>query len=162
MILCDFKDKLRQLNDKLYIIDATAVENYGKELISGIWLRNGRSRGGLSNMDLHYVDNAMARRVIQDGNAGLMDTFICGCNIGETPEYDRFDLDARRMIHMGWRTIVLTLVKRNICTLDRARKVFNCSSLGESDYDKLDFFAKQDFVEKMGITYEPIKRSFRI
>lgn len=73
----------------------------------------------------------------ENGQAG---EFICGVSIW-TPEYDRFDLETGTLLMRGWRSLVLYLVKKEICTLERAKRVFG-NSLGETDYDKLHFEQK--------------------
>ena len=154
MFLCDFKNLLAKVNPLLYVYDENAAYNFGHERISGIYLRGGRRDGGISASDKHYAGKAKAMAYLEAKESGALDTFCGGCNLGEIAEFDVFDLEFGRMVNMGWRSILLSLAKRGIISLDKAKKVFNCSSLGESDYDKLDFFGKLDYARKIGNVYE--------
>jgi len=81
--------------------------------------------------------------------SGQLDTFICGIPAGEVPEYEVFDFEQTRILMTGWRSIIMALVKQKLVDLDKARNLFNCQSLGESDYDKMDFFKKFEFAKKL-------------
>ena len=48
----------------------------------------------------------------------------------------------------GWRGVLTELVKRRLVTLDRARSVFGCSSLGETDYDRMSYDEKRFLMKR--------------
>lgn len=73
----------------------------------------------------------------ESGQAG---EFLCGVSEW-TPEYDRFNPETGTLMMRGWRSLAMFLVRKGVCTLDRAKHVFG-SSLGETDYDRLSFEQK--------------------
>jgi hypothetical protein len=73
----------------------------------------------------------------ENGQAG---EYLCGVSEW-TPEWDRFNVETGALMMRGWRSLVLHLVRKGVCSLERARKVFS-SSLGESDYDRWSFDQK--------------------
>jgi hypothetical protein len=154
MFLCDFKAKLAKVNHLLYVYDEKASENFRKQKVSGIYLRGGRRKGGIATWEKHEAADKNAIAYIEADEKGEFDTFCGGCNLDEMPEYDIYDLEWGRMVNMGWRSTLLMLAKRGFINLDKARKIFNCPSLGESDYDRLDFWGKMEFARKLGIGYK--------
>lgn len=150
MIIGDFKYKLAKLNPNLYVRtdDSTKMEGLHH---AGIYLKQVK-QAGLS-YDTKGRGSVNVERYFQELESGNLDKFLCGICIEWIPEFDIFNKEYTKISIPGWRTTLLRLVQSKAIELDKARKVFNCSSLGLSDYDKLNFFAKMQFAKKLdGIT----------
>jgi hypothetical protein len=87
----------------------------------------------------NYVDSD-TRKFMEMKENGQAGEFICGVSEW-TPEYDRFDAESGTLVMRGWRSLALFLVKKGVCSLERAKRVFG-QSLGETDYDRLNFDQK--------------------
>ncbi len=79
------------------------------------------------------MDNT-SQKYIEMKENGQNGEFVCGVSHW-SPEGDGIDAETGTVQARGWRSLALLLVKKNICSLSRVRKVFSCPSLGESDYD---------------------------
>lgn len=146
MLLCDFQSKLKRLNEDLYVKTDERVKHANDFWLSGIYLKATRQtiRG-----DKNYAGDTAQRKYLEELENGNLDKYICGVCLNHIPEYDIFDFELTRLLASGWRKIVLRLVKMNLCTLAEARKVFNCSALGESTYDKMKFFDRFNWAKKI-------------
>ena len=148
MLLGDFQYKLQKLNPRLYIRTEQARTETDGSRHAGLYLKEPERMALRFEHDLNLVHH-MQERYLKALAAGELDRFICGVCIDDVPEYDRFNLESDRIQAPGWRTVSLSLVKKQICSLARVRKVFNCASLGEFDYDQLKGLAsKLDFIRK--------------
>lgn len=127
-----FKEKLRRLNNNLYLKEDNAVARTNEVRAAGIYTRVTRRTDQKSNY--HQLD-ADAQKWLSASESGHTDKFITGCPTGWIPEHDVIDIETGRILQKGWRTVVLYLVKERLCSLDKAKQVFS-SSLGESDWDK--------------------------
>ena len=138
MYFFDFNAKLKQLNARLY----TNIENVTRTspgvFSTGIYLKAGKRDKGADKVNTNYAEGS-ARELLRALQEGSRDTYLMGVSTNFVPEYDVYDLDRGKILMPGWRDIVLRLVKKEVCTLERARKVFNRRSLGESDWDRLSF-----------------------
>lgn len=114
---------------------------------SGLYYKQGRRDTGTTAAERALV-HASQRTYLEAIEAGELDKFICGVSINFVPEYDRFDIEECKILMPGYRTILMRLVKDNLISLDKARKVFDCPSLGESDYDKLNFMQKYNWAKE--------------
>lgn len=134
MYLFDFKSKLRRLNDQLYVDDTRARVVDGEYGACGIYIRRRRAAEGISAAGLNYVD-----KHARDLLTGEIDEFVMACSTQWVPEYDTFDLKTGKVLARGWRAMVMALVKRKFTTIERARRVFNCSGLGTTEYDHAEY-----------------------
>lgn len=137
MYLFDLQAKLRELHPDLYVKTDTINKLHCGLVSSGIYLKNPKRAADRSTWGKHYVHEKQ-RKYLEAIEAGQLDKFIMGVCLNYIPEYDIYDLERERILMPGWRTIVKRLHANKIITLDKARKVFNCKSLGESDWDKLN------------------------
>jgi hypothetical protein len=148
MYLFEFKRKLARLNSKLYINEKNRKEVRPGYYTTGIYLKEaGKHKRGLTDRQMGYAD-ADQRRRLEDDYAGHIDKFLCGCPTEWVSEWDLFDLERNMIIAIGWRSILKQLIRKGAFTLNRARKEFNCSSLMEADYDKLNLGGKLKLVKR--------------
>lgn len=139
MYLFDLQAKLKRLNDNLVVLNdkqcriASEVPSYPLHLKFG--KRTIYRAVGAKN----YVDSA-TRKFMEMKENGQAGEFLCGVSEW-TPEYDRFNPETGTLVMRGWRSLALFLVKKGVCSLERARSVFG-ESLAETDYDKLNFEGK--------------------
>lgn len=89
----------------------------------------------------HYLDSA-AQRFCEMKENGQNGEYLCGVS-EYSPEYDRFQMlnGSPQILMRGWRSLVLHLVARKVCSLKRAKHIFS-SSLGDYDHDKLTYEQK--------------------
>ncbi len=140
MYLFDLQAKLKKANPELYVQTDKAITAFHEIKSHPLMLRFGKRYRGFSNIGKHYMDNDTQRymEMKENGQAG---EYICGVS-AYSPEYDRFNLDTGVLEVRGWRSVAMFLVKKGICSLDQARKAFECSSLGTTMYDKADYDKK--------------------
>lgn len=141
MLFIDFHAKIQQLNEQLYV--RTSERNRVTDEIGsfGLYHKGQRQKIDIAKNRRNAVDHHH-EVYLNALESGELDKFICGVPADYVPEYDVFDFVHTRILMPGWRTIVMSLVKKKLVTLDKARKVFQCSGLGESTYDKMEFFDK--------------------
>lgn len=146
MLIGDFTSKLKKLNSKLYVKmdQRQIIRGLGH---SGIYLKQAK-QAGLS-YDTKDRGHHLVNRYYQELESGQLDKFICGVCLEWIPEFDIYDDEYTKIVIPGWRTTLLRLVQAKAIDLDKAKKVFKCKSLGESDYDKLNFFGKLRFAKKV-------------
>lgn len=149
MLLFDLQSKLSKLNPALYIKTDERAKNGADFWISGIYCKNPKrtakigTSGSLSEVTIDQ------QKYLQALHAGELDIFITGVCLNHIPEHDVFDLEKNSMLAPGWRKIALRLVTSKLCTLSRAKKIFNCSSLGEHDYDKMNFISRLRWAKQL-------------
>jgi len=122
----DFKSKLQRLNPLLYVVDGVQV--------SSIYQRVQKRSDIKSNYN--YLEREAAK-LLEAQESGLVDEHICGIPKDFIPEWDEFKLDTGHIVRRGYRSILKILIEKKLCTLERARKVFNCPSLLEADFDRM-------------------------
>lgn len=141
MHLFVFKEKLKQLNPLLVVDSENASvvldmkQNPTGWSTAQMYVNHGKRQEEMphhlkTNLDLD------AQKFLDAKEAGELFEFVCGVPIEDVPEYNIFS-NRKRILARGWRNILRILIKRNLVSLAKARKVFNCSSLCESDYDNL-------------------------
>lgn len=138
MYIFDFQSKLSRLNDKLYVDLSTS--NYvtkGVRATSILYKNAKKWRRDMNEQQLQFADNK-TQAFLKANYEGHMDQVVGATPTFWVPEHDVFDLESGTVIMRGWRTSVLLLVKRGLCSLDRAKRIFG-QSLNEYDYDKLSY-----------------------
>lgn len=136
MYLFDFHSKLRQLNPTLYVMTDNKKQVKGDWWTTGIYQKQGeRIKKRISKGNLHYGNKFGGGDYLRKVYSGEIDSFIMGCPVGWVPEYTVFDLSQFEILAMGWRPILIRLAEKRLISVEKARKVFNCPSLGLSDYD---------------------------
>ena len=146
MLLCDFQAKLKRLHPDLYVKTDERTKNGANFWISGIYLKARRQPSKIK-ADRNLV-HAQHEKYLNALESGELDKFVSGVCLNHIPEYDIFDFALTRILAPGWRKLAMRFVAVNICTLERAQKVFNCPSLGESDYDNMNFFKRFNWTKK--------------
>jgi len=148
MDIGNFKTKLTKLNSRLFIKSDSAKKD-GQFRFSGIYYKEPeRDKISASSGDRNYA-HVSQQKYLNELAAGNLDKFICGTCIDFIPEYDIIDTERSRIVAAGWRSILLRLVSLKLTTMDRARKVFSCPSLGEADFDRASFFEKLNIIRKL-------------
>lgn len=134
MYLFVFREKLSQLNPLLYVDTDKATQVNEEWRVAAIRLRKGRASAERTSVVGLQAD---AARFLSDSESGNIDEVVGGVPLEWVPEYDLLDPKAERprLLAKGWRSIVQALVKRGLCSVERARQVFS-RSLGETDYDR--------------------------
>ena len=146
MYTFDLAAKLERLNSRLYIDTQNGRELAEGWWVSGIYLRSPERRERrISESRL----GGAGRQVYDAAVAGQKDKYIAGISLTWVPEYDIFSTEGEyELLAPGWRSLVMNLVKQRLVSLDQARKVFNCSGLGEQTYDKLSLVERHDLWKK--------------
>lgn len=140
MYLFDLQAKLKKANPDLFVLTDRRVEVLSEIPSHPLMLRYGKRSRKFNTWGKHYVDSNTQKymEMKENGQAG---EYICGVSAW-TPEYDWFDLEKNMLKARGWRSLALFLVKKGLCTLDQARRAFECESLGTTSYDKLEYDQK--------------------
>lgn len=142
MYTFDLQAKLQKLNPKLYVETRHGWQVNEDFTVVGIYLKKPRRKQQKVKGHALIANTAERRKTLEAGYFGLRDEHVGSCDKQFVPEYDIFDLEKGEMLAEGWRTIVCSLAKRKVVSLEKARKVFRSSSLGEQTYDKLGFDQK--------------------
>lgn len=149
MLLTDFKAKLRKLDTRLEIQHEKPQLRENKLKFAPLYFKNPRREySKIAKSDRNLVHAAHAK-YLDALESGVMDTYVTSICLDFIPEYDIFNKEYTKLAIIGWRSVLLILVNKKIISLDKARKVFNCQSLGEHDYDKLGFFDKLEFAKRL-------------
>jgi hypothetical protein len=138
MYLFDFQPKLKKLNKSLYVNTDNVNRVSAGVFTTGIYVRAAGQSKKVEGVNTNYAQSD-ASRYLRELRSGQLDAFVCGVSVNFVPEYDIYDLDREKILMPGWRTIALTLVRKELCSLEKAKRVLKCNSLGESDYDRLPF-----------------------
>lgn len=138
MYLFDFQNKLKKLNERLYVNTEKVNRIAAGVFATGIYLKSGGRNKVSEKLNVNYADSSV-QGYLRGLKSGEQDTFVCGVSTNFVPEYDVYDLDREKILMPGWRTIALALVRKELCTIEKARRVFRCKSLGDTDWDKLQF-----------------------
>jgi hypothetical protein len=138
MWLFDFQAKLTRLNKGLYVDltqkRAISPDNYSVAVCRTYGSRQKR------NMNDHYVSNE-AQAYLNRVNSGETE-YLGGISYPEVGEFDTFNHENNTILRKGWRSFLLHLVQKKICSLEEARRAFNCQSLGTTKYDKASYEQK--------------------
>jgi hypothetical protein len=142
LFLFDFKAKLQRLNPALYVAEGTAKEVWGWKAL-GVYHRRKKTEdfGSLKN-----EATPEQLKYLQDQESGFIDEYICGVPAEWVPDLPVFDPKTRNLAAPCWRSIIITLWKRGLVDLDKAKRVFGSSSLYERDFDRLDFDTKRELL----------------
>lgn len=138
MFSFDFSSKLQKLNPQLFINTDDKRLVRGDWWTTGIYLKDSGGRKGRSSSAMANVSTE-AQKLLRDTMDGHVNKFVCPCPVNFIPEYDVFYFErheAPKIMAMGWRSILVSLAKRGLVDLGKAKKIFNCSGLGESNYDR--------------------------
>lgn len=148
MLIGDFQSKLRKLDPNLYVRtdDVRVLENGLKH--AGVYYKQKKQAVKSNKVDRLHASSEQ-QKYLNALEKGELDFYVCGICIDILPEYDIINTNYGRIVSLGWRTVLLRLVEHKITTLEKARKVFNCSSLGESDFDKANFHQKLAIIKKL-------------
>lgn len=149
MLLTDFKAKLRRLDTRLEIQHANPQLRENNLKFAPLYYKSPRREfSKIAKTDRNLVHSGHAQ-YLDALEKGVMDIYVTAICLDFIPEYDIFNKEYTKLAVIGWRSVLLMLVKKNIVSLDKARKVFNCQSLGEHDYDKMDIFGKLNFAKRL-------------
>lgn len=149
MLLFDFQSKLRKLDPRLYVKTDKCVVRENSLKHTGLYYKAERRTQMNVDSDSYGQVSPEHVKYLQALERGELDAFICGICLDIIPEYDIFNLEYTRLAIPGWRTIALRIVEAKAAKLDQVRKAFECSSLGETDYDKKSFFQKLEFAKRL-------------
>ena len=116
----EFERKLKRLNPKLYVGNLIQHQFNNELLSTGIYFKdeNPDKFSGIQELE------------------NQPDLYLGWITVKHVPEGNWYS-DRGRVIARGWREILLNLASKKYIDLQKARKVFDCPSLGLSDYDKL-------------------------
>lgn len=149
MLISDFNAKLRKLSTRLYIDTSKPVVRENGLKFAPLYYKNPRKQfSTVQKTDRNKISDSHAK-YLDSLETGELDTYVTAICLDFIPEYDIFNIEYTKLAVMGWRSIALMLVKMKICELDKIRKAFTCSGLGESDYDKASYFGKLEFAKRL-------------
>ena len=142
MHLVSFNEKLTKLNPRLYI-DQKTPKPWCGHLLAGIYLKSPkRAKRRFFKSDYH----GDAAKYISALEAGYLDQHVSSICLDLIPEWDIWDLNNRMIKVRGWRTVLLELARKKVIDLEKARKIFSCSSLGLTDYEQAPWERKLEMV----------------
>lgn len=135
MWIFDFQSKLERLNKGLFV-DVSQKRSTGPESFAvAVYKRNGKR--GQRNYNDHVASND-AQKYLERVNSGETE-YLGGITYPEAPEFDVFNHENKTLLRKGWRTFLLQMVEKKICSLEEARKAFSCPSLGSTTYDRSSY-----------------------
>lgn len=146
MLIIDFTARLSRLNPRLIVRSDQATKRQGLKH-AGIYLKEQQQRG--LSYDVKGKGPAGIEKYYAELAAGRLDKYICGVCIEWLPEFDVFNEEYSCVSVPGWRTVLLRLIESKVFKLEDARRIFNCQSLGETDYDKMSIFKKMEFAKRL-------------
>lgn len=149
MTLMSLQDKLKKISPLFYIDNARPQIHENGLKFAALYMK--RPRREAVNVADHQ------RNSISEGHAkyldalekGQMDIFVTSICLDFIPEYDIFNLEYTKLAVLGWRSLGLMLINRNMAPAERVKKAFNCAGLGESDYDRAGFFGKLEIAKRL-------------
>lgn len=134
MYLFDLQSKLRRCNEDLFVQTDRGLTVAHEIPSHPLMLRWGQRHRGFSSVGKHYMDSDTQKLMAMKEN-GQAGQYICGVS-AYSPEYDIYELETGVLKVRGWRSVAMFLVNKKICTIERARRAFECESLGTTRYDK--------------------------
>ncbi len=149
MLLTDLQAKLRRIDTRLYIDNTKITTRENGLRFAPLYLKKARkSEISVQRSDRNSVHSAH-EKYLDALERGEMDTYVTAICLDFIPEYDIFNMEYTKLAVLGWRSLALMLSKRKIAPLDRIKKAFQCNGLGESDYDRANFFGKLEFAKRL-------------
>lgn len=142
MNLETFKDKLKKLNENLWV-DTSRLDLSTQQVgtACGIYLNGVRDSLG----EARGLGSELTSMVNKFNDRPFV--FIGWVNYGRIFEGDSF-LENGRVNSLGWRTVIKRLIDKNFTSKEKAREVFGYT---ESFYDKLDYHGKLNYFKKYGL-----------
>lgn len=134
-----FRDKLTLLNPNLYVDLNHQILSLNSRGTSGIYLKGRRYAEKLDDSVLSGEEAKTARRYNE-----ATDIYVGWCTHGYVTEGDEFD-ENRRLIGVGWRSIIKRLIRDGYTTAEKAKEVFGWTL---SDYDRMSLDQKIEFEAK--------------
>lgn len=148
MLLCDFQKKLSLIDSRLYIKTDKRVRMDWGVNYHGLYYKEAGREHMKTTSAMRNTVHAKHAEYLEALERGELDKYICGVAADAVPEYDIFSFEHSRLVIPGWRTIAMELIRRKLCSVDRARQVLNCAGLGTQTYDLLTFFNRMAFCKK--------------
>ena len=145
----NLQNKLKRIDTRLYIAtDSTQVRENGLKFAPLYLKKARRSESHVQKSDRNMVSAGHAQ-YLDALESGVMDTYVTAICLDFIPEYDIFNLEYSKLSVLGWRSLGLMLANLKIAPLDKIKKAFECQGLGESDYDKADYFGKLQIAKRL-------------
>ncbi len=140
MYIFDLHAKLRALPGVYINTDQITVQSTGESCLAVLRRRNKR-KAATSSAKLSESDSATHKYLTEEAE-GVKDEFLFAVPYPFIPEYDEIQPSTGKILKRGWRSVAMDLVKRDVCSLQKVRSIFRCSSLGECSYDKMGYHGK--------------------
>lgn len=139
MLTSEFLRKLKRCNSRIYLTNNGA--QFGGVRLAGIWVRKRRK----FKMKGRGLTKGAQR--LEDADKGHVDIMLSNVPYPEVTEHEILSEDGMMIARKGWRSIVKDCVLKEAFSWEKAKKVFG-SSLGEHDWDKLDYYGKEAALKK--------------
>lgn len=149
MLLTDLQAKLRRIDTRFYIDASRPVTKENGLRFAPLYFKKARkSEVTVQKSDRNSVSAAHAQ-YLDALERGEMDIYVSAICLDFIPEYDIFNLEYTKLAVLGWRSLALMLIKKELATADRVKKAFECKGLGESDYDRASYFGKLEIAKRL-------------
>lgn len=149
MLLTDLQAKLRRIDTRFYIDTSKPVTKENGLRFAPLYFKKARkSEITVQKADRNSVSSAHAQ-YLDALEKGEMDTYVSAICLDFIPEYDIFNMEYTKLAVIGWRSLALLLVKQNLASIDKVKKAFGCTGLGESDYDRASYFGKLEIAKRL-------------
>jgi len=134
-----FIGKLQRCNPRIYLVN-NGMEYEGIGL-AGIWIKKRREvsvKGAL-------LTKGAGR--LREAAAGNVDQVLSNVPWPEVPEFEHLTENGSHIARKGWRSVVKDCVAKGAFSWAAAKKVFG-SSIGEFDWDRLNYSGKEAALKK--------------
>lgn len=149
MLLTDLQAKLRKIDTRFYIDASRPVTKENGLRFAPLYFKKARkSEITVQKSDRNSV-NAAHAQYLDALERGEMDTYVSAICLDFIPEYDIFNMEYTKLAVIGWRSLALLLVKQNLADITKVRNAFGCQGLGESDYDRANYFGKLEIAKRL-------------
>jgi hypothetical protein len=149
MLLTDLQAKLRRVDTRLYIDTSKPVTKENGLRFAPLYFKKARRADiTVQKSDRNQVSSAHAK-YLDALERGEMDVYVSAICLDFIPEYDIFNMEYTKLAVIGWRSLALMLVKQNLADIAKVRKAFDCKGLGESDYDRANYFGKLEIAKRL-------------
>lgn len=149
MLLTDLQAKLRRIDTRFYIDTSKPVTKENGLRFAPLYFKKARkSEVTVQKSDRNSVSAAHAQ-YLDALERGEMDIYISAICLDFIPEYDIFNLEYTKLAVLGWRSLALMLIKKELAPADKVKKAFECKGLGESDYDRASYFGKLEIAKRL-------------
>jgi len=149
MLLTDLQAKLRQIDTRFYIDTSKPVTKENGLRFAPLYFKKARKAEiTVQKTDRNSVSAAHAQ-YLDALEKGEMDIYVSAICLDFIPEYDIFNMEYTKLSVIGWRTLAIMLVKQNFAAMDKVKKAFGCTGLGESDYDRASYFGKLEIAKRL-------------